>query len=356
LPHPVNSLAPLHSSSTDAGVAATTDPAVADPADRLFFIVGRGRSGTTLLVQLLDAHPAVAMAPEALFVVSLFRRYRRARWDHRTVARFCRDLWHEDRLRRWRLSAAALEQQLRASPNRTYAGMCAQVYAANAAARHKGAAARLGDKNPHHALYLPILMALYPRARFIHLVRDYRDTIVSYRSVPFDAASVPALAERWRLYNEAVLAASARAPDRFLRVQYESLIGEPEACLRPICAFLEVEWTPSVLTEWTIPYWGLVDWHQKLAEPIDPAYAGRWRTALAPREVAVADAICQPLGAELGYPPHGPERARMGLGARAGIAYGRGLTAAERAVMSVPLWLRTATVRAYRRSADNPIE
>jgi hypothetical protein len=46
----------------------------------------------------------------------------------------------------------------------------------------------------------------------------------------------------------------------------------------------------------------------------------------------------------------------MGLGARAGIAYGRGLTAAERAVMSVPLWLRTATVRAYRRSADNPIE
>jgi hypothetical protein len=272
-------------------------------AEKLFFIVGRGRSGTTLLVQFLDAHPAVAMAPEALFLVGLFRKYRRATWDEATIQRFCQDLRREGDLERWRLEFEAIARDAASAATNSYAEMCARVYAACAASRGRRDPARLGDKNPLYCRFIPILTTLYPAARFIHIVRDYRDNVLSYQHVPFDASSPVALAVRWRLYNEAVLDAAARYPDRFLRVRFEDLIAEPESVLSGICEFLGVDWVVSLLSERTIPYYGLVDWHQKLADPVDPAQAGKWRGGLAREDVEAADRICQPLGAALGYPP-----------------------------------------------------
>jgi hypothetical protein len=325
-----------------------------DHSSRLFFIVGRGRSGSTLLVQFLDAHPSLAMAPEALFAVSLYRRYGRATWDDKTVRRFSRDLWHEDRLRRWGLNRDVLERDLQARPRNGYADMCARVYAAAAASRGKAEALRLGDKNPHHALFVPVLMEIFPHARFIHLVRDYRDTILSYQSMPFDASAASTLAMRWRLYNEAVLAAAVHAPDRFLRVRFEDLVAEPATCLRGICHFLGVEWTPVMMADRQTPYYGLMEWHRRLAEPLDRGQAGKWRTDLAPRDIAVADAICQPLGERFGYLPHAPREGRLRPAERLGAAAGRLMTIGERALMRVPLGVRAVVMRTYRRGADDP--
>ena len=222
-------------------------------------------------MQFLDAHPEVAMAPEALFVVSLFRRYRRSAWDDGTVRRFSRDLWREERLRRWGLDPEALERDLLMGRRAGgYAEMCARVYEVAAARRGRGSALRLGDKNPRYALFVPTLAGLFPRARFLHVVRDYRDNVLSYLNVPFDASSVPVLAERWRLYNEAVLPTAAATPDRFLRVRFEDLVASPESCLRRVCDFIGVRWTPSLLTGRQVPSYGLLDWHRKLAEPVDP--------------------------------------------------------------------------------------
>jgi hypothetical protein len=297
------------------------------------------------------------MAPEGLFVVSLAAKYGRAAWDEPTVRRFCRDLWHEERLRRWRLDPGALARQLLIDRRDAgYAEMCARVYAASAAARGKGAALRLGDKNPLYSLFVPALAELFPHARFLHVVRDYRDNVLSYRDVRFDTSSVPALAVRWRLYNEAVLDAGARLPGRLLRVRFEDLVSAPERCLRQICVFLDLAWDPSVMTAPRIPFYGLLAWHRRVADPIDPGRAGRWRTDLAPRDIEMADWICQPLGAVLGYAPHATAPPRLRLRDRIGAALGHSMTAGEREVMRVPLALRSPAVRAYRRWTGNRIE
>jgi hypothetical protein len=320
-------------------------------AEKLFFIVGRGRSGTTLLLQFLDAHPDVAMAPEALFVVGLLRKYRRATWDEGTIQRFCRDLRRERDLERWRLDFEAIARDAASAATNSYAEMCARVYAACAASRGRRNPARLGDKNPLYSLFIPTLAALYPSARFIHIVRDYRDNVLSYQHVPFDVSTPSTLAMRWRLYNEAVLDAAARYPDRFLRVRFEDLIADPEHVLSGICKFLGVEWTASMLSERGIPYFGLADWHQRLAGPLDPGQAGKWRARLAREDVEAADRICQPLGAALGYPPAFAQPARGTLATRAGEVAGRVMTAAEKATMSMPWTLRTGAIRMYMRAA-----
>ena len=60
----------------------------------LFFIIGRPRSGTTLLRVLFEAHPHVLIPPESPFIISLYKKYGKVTtWDDRVIREFCEDLF-----------------------------------------------------------------------------------------------------------------------------------------------------------------------------------------------------------------------------------------------------------------------
>lgn len=311
------------------------------------FLVGRGRSGTTLLKAMLDAHPEVSVAPEALFVMNAHRRYGRGAWDAARVERFARDIWLERKLRTWELDPAALAERLRAVAEPSFASLCRAVYEEYARLQGKPRPRWVGDKNPHHALFVPRLMECFPEARFVHIVRDYRDNILSYQSVRFDLNGTGALAYRWRRYNEAVLAAAERAPERFLRLRYEDLTADPEGALKGVCDFLGIAFDPAMLRFHEAHRGETRSWHAGLAAPVDAAQVEKWRTAMPPARLAVAERICGALGERLGYLRSG---ARGGSGAAAawGMAAGATVTALERALFAVPMGLRSRVIAYYR--------
>ena len=78
-----------------------------DDAARSFpFVVARGRSGTTLLRAMLDAHPDMAVPDESHFVVQVARHRDRYELDGRfDLERFTRDLLDHWAFRRWGLPA-----------------------------------------------------------------------------------------------------------------------------------------------------------------------------------------------------------------------------------------------------------
>src|SRR5437016_2231279 len=107
--------------------------AVAPPDERLFFLVGRGRSGTELLRAILDAHNGISVAPEALFILNLARTYGRRAWSERRVHDFARHLFLDDRMRLWDVTRQQLETTWNALPaEATFARRCAEVYEAHA--------------------------------------------------------------------------------------------------------------------------------------------------------------------------------------------------------------------------------
>jgi hypothetical protein len=342
------------------GVATTMSPsrsrsdgAPGAARAELFFILGRGRSGTTLITSLLNGHSEIAVAPEALFLLSLRRRYRRSRWTTETVRRFVHDLWREDRMRRWSLVPEQLATDLLAAQPRSYADACTAVYRAHAIAVGKPAAHLLGDKNPHYSLFARDLLRLYPQARCVFITRDYRDNIASFRHLRFDATSTAALARRWSVYNQAVATAAAGAPDRFLRLRFEDLVHEPRSTLDRVCAFLGASPHPGHLDQRRSTY-RLPQWHDNVERPIEAESVGRWRQVLTPGEVALADALCQPLGGYLGYPPATRERPNR-FHAATGVVGGEIRTLLERLVFLLPLAARARIIRAFRRATGNVI-
>ncbi len=110
------------------------------------FIVGSPRSGTTILGELLDKHQHLSQWYEPYFVWD--RYFRRAPHDERTAAE----------------ATARVREQIIKDFDRY---------------RKKKKCLVLIDKSPRNSLKIPFILEIFPRARFVHLLRDGRDVTLS---------------------------------------------------------------------------------------------------------------------------------------------------------------------------------
>lgn len=305
-------------------VGDVMDPDVVPPP--FPYIVGSGRSGTSLLRTMLDSHPDIAIPNETHFVVSGGRR--RSRYERaggfdieRFLADFgpliCREL-------RWQT------QDVRDALSRAEAGSFPDavrgIFSRYAAQRGKP---RYGNKSPVHALALPDIARLFPEARFIHIIRDGRDVALSYLDAPVGPQTLETATLKWRRFvRRARQGARFVGPGRYLEVRYEELTGDPAAVLTRVCDFIELHFDDGMLRyhERVEEAFGgpLPRQHRNLHRP--PSRIRDWREQLTGRDVGVVELIAGPLLDELGY---GRTSGRPSLSLR--LATGRRVFAAEAA-------------------------
>ncbi len=200
------------------------------PDPRPVFIVGMPRSGTTLSEQMLAAHPQVAGVGEAPFASRAFWQFARQRPETLDVAEAM--LQAPDRLRgaaQWHL--------------RQLEGLVEK--------QGEGQALRIVDKMPDNYSLLPWLLALFPRAKIIHLRRDPRDVAVSCWMTQFGvirwAFDETHLARRIEDYLRLTAHWRAVAGHRWLELDYEALVNEPETQLQRVFRFMELDFHPDCL-------------------------------------------------------------------------------------------------------------
>jgi hypothetical protein len=296
----------------------------------MFFIVGRGRSGALLLSRTLMRHPELVVVPESGFLINLHPKYGRGHWNPRRVEAFCRDLVAEDRLRAWGLDIERLKFRLSERAERlTYADACKQVYAAYARDVLGTAPLWIGDRTSRHALCLDTIDRIFPDARYLHITRDYRDNIRSYRrDAPFEGGNTAALAVRWLGYNKAIMRLNRHAPDRVLWLRYEDLCAHPEQTLARVHTFLGLA--------------GDLDAVPVAPRPPCPEPALRcWEHELPSRVIDQAEAVCGSYAELFGYQPctyhanspHGFHPAPLAV--RSGRLLGEGSLLAEKLAFHV---------------------
>jgi hypothetical protein len=219
----------------------------------------------------------------------------------------------------------------------------AAVFEAYAAERGK---ARWGDKTPLYMQYLPLLERLFPRAVYVHLIRDGRDAATSFLEVPEgimtagwghprDAAG---FAAQWATEVRAARGLGARVgAARYLEVRYEALVAAAGEELRRVGAFAGLEYDDGMLG-----YVGRTDSarkeHQKRLDEPPRVGVRDWRTEMPSADVAAFEATAGDLLHELGY-----EVSNAGTDRRRLAAY-EAKTRAWRAVGALtqrsPLWRR----------------
>jgi hypothetical protein len=171
---------------------------------------------------------------------------------------------------------------------------------------------RWGDKRPAYAVYLDAVFALFPDAQFINLVRDPRAAVESQMRVPWYAAQGasalgPALATWEFAINRVDRFASRLRPDQLLDLRYEDLVRDPRAALARICEFGGLRGGDAIDEMLEGSRGGLArGWHERVAEPINPALIEGWRERLQAHHLAVVEHATQRHFQRLGYLPTGP--------------------------------------------------
>ena len=259
------------------------------------FIVGVGRSGTTLLVNLIGSHPLLAPIYETSFLRSLLLLCERAVWfrgdsltrrvgaifvERRARARFlaacqkykakCEEFRQMALTRpdpeysrahglRQKYEVFPLERQgllfdmdvlieeadvfvraVQVGPRteKEIYGLAREgtdrLFAMHCARANKPSWV---NKTPRLLLNLDLLPKLYPSAKCIHIVRDGRDVAASNLSLSWGPDNVRDAARRWR---ECLEARKRMNPTQlsYLELHYEDLIEFPEETLKNIFAFL----------------------------------------------------------------------------------------------------------------------
>ncbi|HJU25508.1 MAG TPA: sulfotransferase [Rhodanobacteraceae bacterium] len=242
-------------------------------ADRPIFIVGAGRTGSTIFHRIFSEHPHVAWqsplcdlfparpainrlllhAIDWPLIGEFLKRHckpgeRYTYWEHycRGFAEPCRDLLRTDAtMLNKRRIPAALVRLATAKRNRLLIKLTGWP--------------RVG-----------FLDELFPDAKFIHVYRDGRAVANSLLAVHFwrgwqgpaqwrwgeldpvhhaewerHGRSFVALAGiQWKLLMAAMdEAAKDIDPARFMQVRYEDFIGDPVACYRKVAEFCELDWS-----------------------------------------------------------------------------------------------------------------
>lgn len=288
------------------------------------FIVGLGRSGTTLVTSILNNHPQVLSAPESRFILYCLQPYKDKKSFTKTEADEFMDIIFsikESRfvsLKFWFIDKEKLRKDIYSFlPDISFKELCKLVYLNSYLSQGKSGVKVIIDKNPPYTLHLEKFMKLFPGAKFIGLTRDYRDNALSRHQFHFDSIkSIIYHGIIWNEYNRNLVRAGKKYPGRMLLLRYEDMVNNPEENITRIYNFLGID--PSVRSkEDPAAYKGYFDkilselkpheqeifmqMHGRVIQKVDASKVDKWKSQLPPYYIACLDYVCGKTGGSFGY-------------------------------------------------------
>jgi hypothetical protein len=277
------------------------------------FFVGCGRSGTTLVRALVDAHPDMAIPPESHFVVAQAPRAGTAFDPEAFVAA----LDASERFALWDLDRDVVAGAVEGAGS--YPDAVRAVFARWAGRQGK---ARYGDKTPGYVVHVPVIAGLFPEAVVVHVVRDGRDVAASFVDLGW-AGSAEEAALHWRLrVSRGRRAGRALGPGRYHELRYEDLVADPDRTLRALCDAIALPFSPAMVDHRAgaaevARTTSHPEYHRHLAEPLT-ADLRDWRRDLDRSTLARIELLAGPVLVGLGYEPSGSRPSARDRAAAAG--------------------------------------
>jgi hypothetical protein len=102
-----------------------------------------------------------------------------------------------------------------------------------------------GDKSPSYLTHLPLLRELYPRAKFVHIIRDVRDYCLSMNKAW--GKSIFRAAQRWSDDVASCRTDGAGLGNHYLEIRYEDLLAASAQTVGRVCDFIGIPYRAALL-------------------------------------------------------------------------------------------------------------
>jgi protein-tyrosine sulfotransferase len=216
---------------------------------RPVFIVGSGRSGTTLMRRILVESGQIHIPPEVHVlhgVITSFKGLNGLHWD--TLVRLILGQFeYAPGFEHFGVTLRPLATELMATPpsQRSLARVIDRIYRYHAEQTNPGPT-RWGDKTPLNAYHMDLIRSVFPSIRYLHMLRDGCDVVASCLEIGRYPTAREA-GERWIRATRDAERFRASHPGACLEVRYEELVTDPEVVVKRVCAFADVDFSERML-------------------------------------------------------------------------------------------------------------
>jgi hypothetical protein len=320
------------------------------------FIVGCPRSGTTLLQRMVDAHPQIAIMSESRWIAEWFEERKGLTPDGTITSELLSQLLENPRFVRLHIGRERLMTLIPDGSPVSYSSFVTGIF--DLYGERKGKPL-VGNKTPAYVRKLDVLHTLWPKVRFVHLIRDGRDVCLSVANWPKACqADKPGSFTTWRdgpvsttalwwdlNVRRGRQAAGSLEPRLYYEIRYESLVSHPREECASLCAFLGLRYDDAMLRFHegrTRSDPGLSA--KRARRPVTPGLRD-WRSQMPAQDVERFEAAAGELLVELGYSRAFPSPRHESL---EGAAKARGLLGRD------PAWIGLCAGRRVLVADENP--
>jgi hypothetical protein len=214
------------------------------------FIIGFPRSGTKLLRAILCNHRSIFITHELLFLPYLIEKWA----AYGDVSQFSKFQWMYDDVMRTYYFVEKRNRGARIIGAEEWYERCRAfdilgvllpiIQYETSAPELPGI--WLGDKSPNYTTHVSLIKKAIPEAKFIHIIRDVRDTALSARKVW--NKNIYRFVQRWADDIRELQKILRQMPDADrIEVRYEDLVRHSEMTLTRILSFLGLDYDPAML-------------------------------------------------------------------------------------------------------------
>lgn len=283
---------------------------------KIAFIVGSGRSGTTLLTRILNSNSKLISSIENDFVSTYFNHFRnRKSYTEKDIDKIVEYLWIYKSINQniWKID----EDHLRTFLTQNISSLTFKsvfktlLYHFNGNISDKAFTYCI-DKNPFYLYRLKEFGKYFDDAKFIFIVRDYRGKFASRKKLGNKVSMAYGIS--WNRQQKMLLNFQKKHPESCTLIRYEDLVSAPEKVIKQICDFLNIPMESTMLehekTE-NVPFENfsadisqkehLKLWHSNINNKINTDSISKWKTELTLKETKVLEHFCGKTGELFGY-------------------------------------------------------
>lgn len=286
------------------------------------FIVGPGRSGTALMVWILNTHPNCLALPEIKHVTHFFRKYKNiVKVTHELIT----DLkqYYAGKIGSNKLKVFAFDYEsffagLKVGEDINYEQLCKKIYLSYSTFLFPNKKpTTIIDKNPLYSTRVDDLARIFKDAKFLFILRDPRAYVLStYENIGHRGKLISAhiYSFFWTNHMRLIHKNQKKRAANCMVLRYEDFISNASHSVKEVSGFFDLSYSDSMLEyykafeqnmatlEANVPKWRIKKL-KKLTQPINPTRVSSWEKSLSEGEVKRIEFWCSKAAKQFNYAP-----------------------------------------------------
>lgn len=215
---------------------------------KIHFIIGPGRSGTTLLAMIFNNHKDCISAPEIKHFIYFYNKYRNVTTISQELIndliKYFKIIDSSKNNNYFDTNCNNIIKDIKVGDNITYSQLTKFLYISlYQSKRDLDSISFIIDKNPFYTFHTEKIKTIFPDAKFVTILRDYRSYVLSNRQSQNPFISIKSLGyycAAWNFHIDKLLEIKQKMNNEIFIIKYEDFVLNKEEQMQKVLNFLNI--------------------------------------------------------------------------------------------------------------------